>query len=99
MQEVRHDVSGMVAKLRSRSQVVHACERIEGTAIRPLARLLEDAADTLKDEVERRARLEWVLAQIVRDLPANLNWLDPVVEREARDLVAFADTRGGTGVR
>lgn len=40
-------------------------------------------------------RLRWILNQIITHLPSNRDWLDPDVEREARD--TLASTPGGEG--
>jgi hypothetical protein len=47
--------------------------------------------DTLKAKAELADRMEFILAQIIHDLPINRDWLDPTVELEAKVLLAKAE--------
>lgn len=54
-----------------------------------LSRLpIQPAASTPTD------RVRWLLTQIMWDLPANRDWLDPVIEAEAREVTGVKKTAG-----
>lgn len=44
-------------------------------------------SDTCRDLERQLAHVRNVLSRILADLPHNRDWLDPALEREARDIV------------
>jgi hypothetical protein len=49
--------------------------------------LLTDAADALREAESRIKAMEAVLGGIINDLPTKRDWLDPDLERAARNLL------------
>ena len=48
---------------------------------------LAEAMEVIRNKEARIGRMRWLLQQIIGSLPASLDWLDPAVEREAREAI------------
>ena len=48
---------------------------------------LAEAKEEVRQKEARIGRQRWLIRQIIDSLPANLDWLDPAIEREAREAI------------